>query len=123
MTRVAKGREGKMAEAENSTEARFAAVVALLDRKPGVTHSNAKSRLFGSKALKVHDKIFAMVSSRGDFVVKLPKARVEALVASGAGGRFEASQGRPMKEWLQVDPASGQNWLELAREALEFVGT
>ena len=61
----------------------------------------------GSKALKVHDKILAIVSSRGDFVVKLPKACVEALVDSGAGGRFEASQGRLMKEWLQVDPASG----------------
>jgi hypothetical protein len=56
-------------------------------------------------------------------VVKLPKARVESLVASGAGERFEASQGRPMKEWLQLDPASDQDWLGLAREALEFVGT
>ena len=112
-----------MDEADNATEARFAAVVEALGRKPGVTHSSAKSRLFGSKALKVHDKIFAMVSSSGHFVVKLPKARVDALVNSGDGGRFEASQGRPAKEWLQVDPESGQDWLELAREALEFVGT
>ena len=112
-----------MEEPASEIETRFAAVVEALGRRPGVTHSNAKSRLFGSKALKVHDKIFAMVSSSGHFVVKLPKARVEALVGSGAGGRFEASQGRPMKEWLQVDPASGQDWVELAREALEFVGT
>lgn len=110
-------------EAQNETEARFAAVLEAFDRKPGVTHSSAKSRLFGSKALKVHDKIFAMLSSSGHFVVKLPKARVDALVNAGAGGRFEASQGRPMKEWLQVDPASNEDWLELAREALEFVGT
>jgi hypothetical protein len=92
-------------------------------KKPGVTHSKAGSRLFGSKALKVHDKIFAMVSSSGHFVVKLPKARVDGLVNSGNGGRFEASQGRPMKEWLEVNPGSGQDWLQLAREALEFVGT
>ncbi len=112
-----------MAEADDETETRFAAVVEALGSKPGVTHSNARSRLFGSKALKVHDKIFAMVSSRGHFVVKLPKARVEALVNSGAGGRFEASQGRPMKEWLQLDPESTEDWLGLAHEALEFVGT
>ena len=112
-----------MEEAENLTQARFAAVAEALATAPGVTHSNARSRLFGSKALKVHDKIFAMVSSSGHFVVKLPKARVDALVNSGAGGRFEASQGRPMKEWLQVDPQSSEDWLELAREALEFVGS
>ena len=121
---MAAERRGRAVEEDsNETGTRFAAVVEALTRKPGVTHSNAKSRLFGSKSLKVHDKIFAMVSAGGHFVVKLPKARVDALVNDGAGGRFEASQGRPMKEWLQVDPGSGQDWLELAREALEFVGT
>ena len=121
MTRVARRREGEMAEAENQTEARFAAVVEALARNPPVSHSKAGSRLFGSETLKVHDKIFAMLSWQGHFVVKLPKARVESLVASGAGQRFETSQGRPMKEWLEVNPGSGQDWLQLAREALEFV--
>ena len=112
-----------MADAGSETKARFAAVVEALGRKPGVTHGQPGSRLFGYSALKVHDKIFAMMSSQGHFVVKLPKARVDALVDGGAGRRFEASQGRPMKEWLQVDSAPSQDWLELAREALEFVGT
>ena len=97
-----------MAEAENQTEARFAAIVEALARKPGVTHSKPGSRLFGSSALKVHDKIFAMVSSSGQFVVKLPKARVEALVAKGAGERFDANRGRPMKEWLEVRSESAE---------------
>ena len=56
-------------------------------------------------------------------MVKLPKGRVDALVASGAGERFDANRGRPMKEWLEVRSGSAQAWLELAREALEFVGT
>ena len=112
-----------MDEAPNETEKRFAAVVEALGRKPGVTNGQPGSRLFGHSALKVHDKIFAMVSSQGHFVVKLPKARVDMLVNNGTGGRFEASQGRPMKEWLQLDVKSGQDWLELAREALEFVGS
>ena len=111
-----------MADAENDREAQFNVVVAMLASAPGVTHSHAGSRLFGSKALKVHDKIFAMVSSSGRFVVKLPKARVEALVGGGIGRRFEASQGRPMKEWLEVHSESTEEWLELAREALDFVG-
>ncbi len=38
---------------------------------------------FCSGALKVNGKIFAMMSSKGEFVVKLPKARVDELVASG----------------------------------------
>ena len=64
-----------------------------------------------------------MVSSSGRFVVKLPKARVDALVATGVGEHFDASRGRPMKEWLEVRSESTEEWLQLARESLEFVGT
>ncbi len=108
---------------EEGAQARFAALVDALGTKPGVTHGRPGSKLFGHSALKVHDKIFAMIASSGHFVVKLPKARVDELVTQGAGARFEASQGRPMKEWLAVDSRSAEEWLQLAREALEFVGT
>jgi len=112
-----------MAEPGNETEKRFAAIVEAFARNPAVTHTQAGSRLFGSSALKIHDKIFAMVSSSGEFVVKLPKARVDALVLAGSGQRFDAHRDRPMKEWLEVRSGSAEEWLELAREALEFVGT
>ena len=112
-----------MADPENQTEARFAAVVEAFAKTPRVTQSKPGSRLFGSSKLKVHDKIFAMISSASQFVVKLPKARVDELVASGAGERFDANRSRPMKEWLAVSSESANEWLELAREALEFVGT
>lgn len=108
---------------ESDIAARFAAVVQALGKEPGVTHSLAEGKRFGSSALKVHDKIFAMVSSAGHFVVKLPRARVDALVGNGAGARFDANRGRPMKEWLEVHSESAEEWLELAREALDFVGT
>jgi hypothetical protein len=52
-----------MSEAQNRAEAQFAAIVEALAEMPGVTHSRPGSRLFGSSSLKVHDKIFAMVSS------------------------------------------------------------
>jgi hypothetical protein len=77
---------------------------------------------FGSSALQVHGKIFAMVSSRGSFVVKLLKHRVESLEAAGAGQRFDPGHGRLMKEWLALQPTSKESWLSLAREAMRFVG-
>jgi hypothetical protein len=101
---------------------RFAEVVDALRRKPGVTHGQAGSqKTFGQSALKVDHRIFAMVSSAGHFVVKLPKLRVDALVTGGAGTRFEASRARPMKEWLQVRSDDATEWLQLAGEELEFV--
>ena len=42
--------------------------------------SRETRRGFGSGALKVNGKIFAMMSSKGKFVVKLPKKRVDDLV-------------------------------------------
>ncbi len=78
---------------------------------------------FGSGALKAKGKIFAMVSSNGEFVVKLPKARVDELVSAGAGKRFEPGPGRLMKEWLAMSREAKQaNWLALSREACQYVG-
>jgi hypothetical protein len=74
---------------------------------------------FGRSALRFQDKIFAMFV-RGRLVLKLPAARVDELVASGDGIRFDANKGTPMKEWLSLEPESGLPWLPLAREALDF---
>lgn len=75
---------------------------------------------FGSAALKVGGKIFAMQVS-GQLVVKLPRARVEALIADGDGGPFSTGGARVMKEWVVVT-ADEAAWLALAREAKQFVG-
>lgn len=75
---------------------------------------------FGSTALKVKGSIFAMLSSKGQFVVKLSSERVDELVQSGKGEYFEPARGWVMKQWLVVKlPKSA--WLKLAREAHEFV--
>ena len=103
-----------------TSEERFATIVRALKRSPRVS-VGASKKGFGSSALCVGEKIFAMISSKGEFVVKLPKARVDALVADGGGSRFEPARGRVMKEWLAVDAASTDDWLSLAREALKFV--
>jgi hypothetical protein len=74
---------------------------------------------FGRSAVRFRNKIFVMFV-RGRLVLKLPEARVDALVESGAGVRFDARKGTPMREWLSLDPESGVAWLPLAHEALDF---
>lgn len=77
-------------------------------------------RAFGATALKFNGKIFALLNQHQDFVVKLPAARVDALLAIGAGMRFDPGHGRLMKEWLVVRSADLDDWQNLAREALDF---
>lgn len=103
-------------------EERFATIVAELLNHPGVTPPS-EGKAFGSSGLKVHNKIFAMLV-RDRLVVKLPKARVDALVATGDGERYDPRQdGRLMKEWLVLNPNSQEDWLALSKEALEFVAS
>lgn len=54
-------------------------------------------------------------------MVKLPKPRVDELIAAGRGRRFDPSHGRLMKEWLAVEEDQIADWVALAREAYEFV--
>lgn len=77
-------------------------------------------KLFASVGLRVDGKIFAMVV-RGQLVVKLPKARVDELVAKKAGRYFQIGPARVMKEWLSMT-ASKPDALTLGREAFHFVG-
>ena len=100
---------------------RWLAIVILLSKEPGVTYDDPRSKTFGRSALKVDDKVFSLISLDGHFVVKLPEARVDALAATSVGIRLSDSQGRPMKEWLQVESDSEQEWLQLAKESLNFV--
>lgn len=98
---------------------RFEAVVDELVGEPDVTPPTGGGG-FGRSALRVRGKIFAM-HVRGGLVVKLPRTRVDELIAAGAGVHFDANKGTPMKEWLRVDPAAPLDWRDLAREALAFV--
>jgi TfoX/Sxy family transcriptional regulator of competence genes len=103
-------------------EERFATIVEELLSNPDVTPPSDRLR-FGSSGLKIHNKIFAMLV-KGKLVVKLPKSRVDALITSGEGERFDPRKnGRLMKEWVTIEPTSEEGWLPLAREALEFVAS
>jgi len=62
-----------------------------------------------------------MLASGDQFVVKLPRQRVDALVDAGEGQRFDPRRnGKLMKEWLVVGPRHETRWLPLAQEAFEF---
>ena len=80
------------------------------------------SKMFGATGLMVRGKAFAMVY-KGKLVIKRPKERVDALVASGKGERFDPGTGRQMKEWLSVGPRPKVEWLRLAEEARDFVAS
>jgi len=83
--------------------------------------SLGEGRGFGAGTLKAKGKIFAFVSSKGEFVVKLPKARAAALFASGQAVPFDPGHGRAMKQWAAFSDEKA-DWLALAKEARKFVG-
>jgi hypothetical protein len=96
---------------------RFAPIAAAFRRDAKVT----SGKMMSAFGLKVNGKIFAMFP-RGQFVVKLPKARVDALVAARQGDYFDPGHGRKMKEWIAMDGHEA-TWLGLAKEAYRFVST
>ncbi len=97
----------------------FAGVARAFARDRRVTVGEGKG--FGSGALKVDGKLFAMISSRGQFVVKLPKDRVRVIVDAGGGEPFNTGGGRLMREWVAMTGGES-HWVALAREARQFVG-
>ena len=105
---------------------KFLSIAEELLSNPGVTsplNEPLSKKGFGSSGLKIHNKIFAMLV-KDKLVVKLPKLRVDTLIASGYGERFDPRRdGRLMKEWIVLEPTFQEEWLPLAKEALAFVAS
>src|SRR3954462_13834658 len=79
--------------------------------------------IMNGRCLRVGREFLALVDYKGSgLVVKLPKARVDELIASGIGRPF-APAGRVFKEWLSVPKPDRQRWLALLREGIAFVGS
>jgi hypothetical protein len=108
----------KRSEAPPEVDPRFAPVMKAFARDPQVTYGG---KGFGSSGLKVNGKLFAMISSKAEFVVKLPRDRVTDLVRHRKGKLFDPGHGRLMKEWIVIDGAP-TSWVGLAKEARQFVG-
>ena len=103
-----------------TSDAKYADLVRRMSGDAGVTHVTEGKGFGSSGQLKVRGKIFAMLV-RDALVLKLPRDRVAALVATGDGSYFDAGKGRPMREWFVLSAQSKKRWLPLAEEAIDFV--
>jgi hypothetical protein len=102
-----------------SVEERFARIEASYRDDTRVTEGSG----FGaSPALKVHDKIFAMLV-KSQLVVKLPSDQVDRLIAEGIAEPLQMGTKSPMREWVRVPVEHSRRWSRLASEALEFVAS
>lgn len=80
-----------------------------------------------SPAVAVDGKYFAFVGMQDRLVVKVPAARVAALIADGVGEPLEM-RGSAMREWVAVplEPDDAERvalWRSLVDEAHAFVAT
>jgi hypothetical protein len=104
--------------AENSPEALFQS---LAEHHGGLADGPPK-RAFGSDALKVSGKIFAVLT-KGRLLLKLPSERVDTLVTENLADRFSTGAGRPMKEWVTIAPSNAALWMQLSDEARRYVSS
>jgi hypothetical protein len=115
--RRAPSRRPARAGAPVEIDPRFAPVAAAFAGRRGVLLEPGWGR--GNLVLKAGGKIFALLAGAG-FVAKLPKARVDALVAAGEGTCFDPRKnGHVMKQWLMASDEA--EWVTLAIEAHRFV--
>ncbi|MFW9824843.1 MAG: hypothetical protein ACFFE4_18020, partial [Candidatus Thorarchaeota archaeon] len=74
------------------------------------------------ESLKTRKKMF-VIFAKGNYVVKLPKARVNELIESGKGQPYDPGNGRIMKEWVIIPEHNSDQWIAYAMEAKEFAKT
>jgi TfoX/Sxy family transcriptional regulator of competence genes len=105
-----------MKQSATDADTLFSEISKTFLRSPNVT----TAKMFGGTALKASNKVFAC-SYKGKLVLKLPREKVDDLVAAGGAVHFDSGTGRPAKEWVAIDPSRGKAWLGLARDAKKFV--
>ncbi|WHZ19376.1 MAG: hypothetical protein OJF55_001525 [Rhodanobacteraceae bacterium] len=96
----------------------FAAVAA----HHGETWVPSDSAKFGTNALRVNGKIYAALTRKHRLLLKLPPARVAALLKAKRAERME-SGGRVMNGWITLKPDDAGEWIDLSDEARAFVAT
>ncbi len=85
-------------------------------QSPGV----ATGTMMGFPCLRAQGVFFASAErGTGDLIVKLPRARVEALIANSEAVPF-APNGRTFRQWARVPERDAKRWSQLIDEALAF---
>jgi len=78
-------------------------------------------KVFGERCIKVNSKVFA-VYSENCMIFKLKgEERATALNLKDAHLFDPSGRNQPMKEWVQVPFMHAQEWILLAKRALEYV--
>lgn len=77
---------------------------------------------FGSNALRVNGRIYAALTRRHHLLLKLPPARVAALLKAKRAERME-SGGRVMHGWITLKADDAGEWIALSDQARAFVAT
>lgn len=80
-----------------------------------------EGELMRSRCLRIGKEFLAMPEYRtGDLVVKLPRERVDELIAAGDGLAFAPAK-KVFREWVQVPARDETLWSQLLKEGVEFV--
>ena len=81
----------------------------------------ADGTIMGGRCVRVAGEFLALVDFKGSgLVVKLPRDRVDELIATGVGRRF-APAGRVFREWVSVPRRDRRQWRALLQEGVAFV--
>jgi hypothetical protein len=77
--------------------------------------------IMSGRCARVAGEFLALVDFKGSgLVVKLPRERVDGLVAEGRGRPFGPA-GKVFREWVSVPTLDLELWGRLLREGVEFV--
>ena len=77
--------------------------------------------IMGGRCARVAGEFLALVDYKNSgLVVKLPRTRVEALIAEGVGQPF-APAGKVFKEWVSIPQRNRRRWRALLLEGVAFV--
>ncbi len=78
--------------------------------------------IMGGPCARVNSEFLALVGYKGSgLVLKLPRARVDELVAAGTGQPFGPA-GKIFKEWISIPNRDEGLWRALLLEGIDFVG-
>ncbi|QEE16992.1 hypothetical protein DSAG12_02824 [Promethearchaeum syntrophicum] len=72
------------------------------------------------ESLKIKKKMFAMLNKEGNFVIKLPKDRVNELLRIKEGKPYDPGNGKIMKEWVIIPVEFSDKWINYTKEAKKF---
>ena len=77
--------------------------------------------IMGGRCARVSGEFLALVDFKNSgLVVKLPRERVDALIAQGKGQAF-APAGKVFREWIAIPRRDRRRWRALLCEGIAFV--